>query len=98
MEPKSLPNRSCEAKRAKEERQSAQDDPQSAPEATFTTHPVHFEVPGRILGSPRGEGPLAGDVDCGAGKSSNSSKMEGFTSAGALFSESRLPDPGDKYK
>jgi len=39
-----------------------------------------------------------GDNDCGAGNSSNSSKTDGFASAGAHFSESRLADPGDKYK
>ena len=48
MEPTSLPKRSCEAKRAAQERTSA-DDSQIAPEATFVIHPVHFEVPGRIL-------------------------------------------------
>ena len=36
--------------------------------------------------------------DCACVKSSNSLKIDGFVAAGALFSESRLPDPVDKYK
>ena len=59
----------------------------------------------RILGPmaefwvvPGGEGPAEEDVASAAGNSSNSSKMDGFASAGAQFSESRFPDPGDKYK
>ena len=43
-------------------------------------------------------GPAERGVYSGAGNSSNSSKIDGFASAGAHFSESRLADPGDKYK
>ena len=34
MEPRTLPKRSCEAKRAEEKRKSAKDDAENAPEAT----------------------------------------------------------------
>ena len=45
MEPRTHPERSCEAKRAEEERQSASDDAESAPEATAAAHPARFKAP-----------------------------------------------------
>ena len=45
MEPRTHLERSCEAKRAEEERKSAEDDAESAPEATSAAHPARFEAP-----------------------------------------------------
>ena len=45
MEPRTHPERSCETKRAEEERKSASDDAESAPEATSGAHPARFEAP-----------------------------------------------------
>ena len=42
MELRMHPICSSEAKGAEEERKNAQDDPRSAPEATFATHPTRF--------------------------------------------------------
>ena len=42
MELRMHPICSSEAKGAEEERKNAQDDPRSAPEATFVTHPTRF--------------------------------------------------------
>ena len=53
--------------------------------------------PVEFWGVPEG-GPAEQDDASGHSKSSNSSKIDGFASAGAHFSESRLADPGDKYK
>ena len=55
MEPRTHPKCSFEAKGAKEERKSAQDDAQSVSEATFALHPARFSSPGRILGGHMGE-------------------------------------------
>ena len=56
-----------------------------------------FRPPAEFWGIPEG-GPAEQGYACGAGFSSHSSKTDGFASAGAHFSESRLADPGDKYK
>ena len=45
MEPRTHLERSCEAKRAEEERKSAYDDAESAPEATAAAHPARFQAP-----------------------------------------------------
>ena len=58
----------------------------------------YLRSPARLLGVLRPGGAAERDDDCGHGKSSNSSKTDGFASVGAHFSESRLADPGDKYK
>ena len=50
MEPRTHPKCSFEAKGAKEERKSAQDDPRSAPEATFATHPARFGLSKKGVG------------------------------------------------
>ena len=52
MEPRTHLDRSCEAKRAEEERKSARDDARSAPEATFATHPARFGVSKGGLSNP----------------------------------------------
>ena len=51
-----------------------------------------FGPPAEFWGSP------GGGIASGAGFSSHPSEIDGFASAGAHFSESRLADPGDKYK
>ena len=52
MEPKTHPKRSCEAKRAVEECKSVQDNPRSAPEATFATQPARFGLSKEGLSNP----------------------------------------------
>ena len=44
MEPGTHPKPSCEAKRAEEERKSAYDDAESAPEAASVAHPARFSA------------------------------------------------------
>ena len=56
-----------------------------------------LRTPAEFWGSPGG-GPEEQEYTCAAGFSSHPSKFDGFASAGAHFSESRLADPGDKYK
>ena len=57
-----------------------------------------FRPPAEFWESPGGGGPAEQECTGGAGFSSYSSKIDSFASAGAQFSESRLADPGDKYK
>ena len=64
---------SFEAKRAEEERKSAQDDPRSAPEATFATHPARFGVSKRgITGSSAPSSVRAGATEGGRGEDKSS--------------------------
>ena len=72
-------------------------DPRAHPKHSWQ-HILRVSRPkAEFWGSPRG-GPAARDNACEQGNSSHSSKIDGFASAGAHFSESRLADPGDKYK
>ena len=68
MEPRTHPKCSFEAKGAKEERKSAQDDPRSAPEATSATHPARFGRSKRgITGSSAPSSVRAGATEGGRG-------------------------------
>ena len=54
MELRTHPERSCEAKRAEEERKSGEDDARNAPEATAAAHPAFPSVSDGSLGAGRG--------------------------------------------
>ena len=71
--------------------------PKALPKRLLQRILLVFGPPAEIWGSPGG-GAAEQERDCGAGNSSYSSKIDGFASAGAQFSESRVADPGDKYK